>query len=188
MWHLFLKTSFRISVYGKGTGNVPIRRFPQPWCFPGTPLAVGSMISTECRETLQQWVFCVLRSPRHGLPSASSCPVHKLLLRLPAVSRLLRGHGHAMSSVALLWHRRSPGDVPVPQRHPVLASCVCLRLVVQRPVRPEPGFVRDQQSPLWNTQRRPRKTTQIYYKRTSTEHICVNVCIQKLCSIVQSYR
>lgn len=102
-------------------------------------------------KVIHQRLFFFLRSPWHGLPSVSSCPIHKLLLWLSAIPGLLRRHGNTMSRLALLWHRRSPGNVPVSQRHPVLSSSVCLWLVVQRQMRSQPGFICNQQSALRNT-------------------------------------
>lgn len=92
-----------------------------------------------------------------------------------------------MPRMALLRHRRSPGDVPLSQRHAVLAGSVRLRLVVQRQMRPQPCFIRNQQSAVRNTQRRPRKTTQIHHERTSTEHIRMNARVRILCLIVVTY-
>lgn len=145
---------------------------------------VSTAPSTDVR------LFSFRRPARHGLPSSISSTIHKFLLRLATIPRFLRRYGNEMPSVALLRHRRSSGDFPVSQRHPVLASRICLRLVVQRAMRTQPGSICNQQSPIRHTQRRPHTTAQIYHKRTFTKHICMNACITRVGNVVymRSYR
>lgn len=78
------------------------------------------------------------RSSRHRLSGVGQGALHEFLLRRPTLSGLLRGRGDEMPGVALLRHRRPPGNVPLPERHPIQPGGVRVRLVVQREVRAQP--------------------------------------------------
>lgn len=89
-------------------------------------------------------VLC--RQTGHGLSGAGRGAVHGLLLRRPAVPGVLRGRGHPVPGVALLRRGRPASVVPVSERHAVQPGRVRVRLVVQRPVRPQQGPVPHQRA------------------------------------------
>lgn len=72
--------------------------------------------------------------------------------------------------LALLRHRRPPGKLPLSEWHPVLASRVRVRLVVQRALRPVAATVRHQRTPVPAAKSGPDATASDHHQAAGGGH------------------